>query len=191
MFFICCSIVMNIICLFRTLIVAIVHLESIGFTLIYSKMDVMPLVPETKMADVSILISLGKLLARRTTWLMPKTTFTTSISSRVFGANIWQEFSINTLIFQHSPSFHIFTYKANTISPVWLPERTLSLSQFQLTESTHSSSFLHLTSTTDHYENVYYTQPFSSLLYFVGETFSSLEHRNFVKPQKRTNSRNT
>ena len=33
--------------------------------------------------------------------------------------------------------------------------------------------------------------PFSSLLYFFGETFSSLEHRNFVKAQKETNIRNT
>ena len=47
-------------------------------------MDVMPLVPETKMADVSVLISLGNLLARRTTWLVLKTTSTTSIFSRVF-----------------------------------------------------------------------------------------------------------
>ena len=41
--------------------------DVIGFTLIYFKMDVVPCVPETKMADVSILISLGNLLARRTT----------------------------------------------------------------------------------------------------------------------------
>ena len=46
----------------------------------------MPLVPETKKVDVSILISLGNLLARRTTWLMPKTTSATPISSRIFGA---------------------------------------------------------------------------------------------------------
>ena len=46
-------------------------------------MDVMPLVPETKMADVSILISLGNLLARRTSWLVLTTTSATSILSRV------------------------------------------------------------------------------------------------------------
>ena len=49
-------------------------------------MDVMPLVPETKMADVSILISLGNLFARRTTWLVLKSTSATSIFSRAFGA---------------------------------------------------------------------------------------------------------
>ena len=47
-------------------------------------MDVMPLVPETKMVDVSILISLGNLLDRRTTWLVFKTTSATLIFSRVF-----------------------------------------------------------------------------------------------------------
>ena len=59
---------------------------SIGFTLLYFEMDVMPLVSETKMADVSILISLGNLFARRTTWLGHKTTSATSIFSRVLGA---------------------------------------------------------------------------------------------------------
>ena len=57
---------------------------SIGFTLLYFKMDVMPLVPETKMADVSILIGLRNLLARRTTWLVLNHTSATSIISRVF-----------------------------------------------------------------------------------------------------------
>ena len=60
--------------------------DTTGFTLLYYKIVVMPLVPETKMADVSILISLEDLLARRTTWLVLKTTSTTSIFSRVFGA---------------------------------------------------------------------------------------------------------
>ena len=50
-------------------------------------MDVIPLVPETKMADVSILISLGNLLTRRTTWLVHKTMSVTSISSRIFDKN--------------------------------------------------------------------------------------------------------
>ena len=46
----------------------------------------MPLVPETKMADVGKLISLGNLLARKTTWLVLTTTSATSVLSRVFGA---------------------------------------------------------------------------------------------------------
>ena len=59
-------------------------MASIGFTLLYFKMDVMPLVLETKMADVGKLISLGNLLTRRTTWLVLKTTSVTSMFSRVF-----------------------------------------------------------------------------------------------------------
>ena len=42
--------------------------EHIGFTLLYLKMAVMPLVPERKMADVGKLISLGNLLGTKTTW---------------------------------------------------------------------------------------------------------------------------
>ena len=49
-------------------------------------MAVMLLVLETKMADVGKLISLGNLLARKTTWLVLTTTSETSILSRVFGA---------------------------------------------------------------------------------------------------------
>ena len=124
------------------------YLSFIGFTLLYFKMDVMPLVPETKMADVSILI----ILARGTTWLVLKTTSATSIFSRAFGAYFMTRISINTLIFPHTlfqnftwsvntALFHIFTYRVNTLFPVWFPERILSLSPFQLTESTHSSSF--------------------------------------------------
>ena len=60
--------------------------EFIGFTLLYFKRAVMPLVSETKMADVGKLISLGHLLARKTTWLMLTTASATSILSRVFGA---------------------------------------------------------------------------------------------------------
>ena len=49
-------------------------------------MAIMPLVPEVKMADDRKLISLGNLLARKTTWLVLITTSATSILSRVFGA---------------------------------------------------------------------------------------------------------
>ena len=50
-------------------------------------MAVMPLVLETKMADVGKLISLGDILARKTTWLALTTTSATSILSCVFGAD--------------------------------------------------------------------------------------------------------
>ena len=38
-----------------------------GFTLLYFKMAVMPLVPETKMVDVGKLISFSNLLVRKVT----------------------------------------------------------------------------------------------------------------------------
>ena len=40
---------------------------TIGFTLLYFKMAVIPLVPETKMVDVGKLISLENLLVRKIT----------------------------------------------------------------------------------------------------------------------------
>ena len=86
----------------------------IGLTLLYFKIDVMPLVPEIKMADVSILISLGNLLAMRTTWLVLKTTSATSILFRVFGA-----YSMTRIFYKYSnlPTlslFHNFTWRVNT-----------------------------------------------------------------------------
>ena len=50
-------------------------------------MVVMPLVPETKMADVGKLISLVNLLVRKVTWLVLTTTSATLILSRAFGAD--------------------------------------------------------------------------------------------------------
>ena len=95
----------------------------------------MPLVPETKMVDVGKLISIGNLLARKTTSLVLKTTSATSLFSRVFGA-----YSITKIVYKypHLPTLFLF--------PLRFPERTLSLSPFRLTEITPSSSFLHLTS---------------------------------------------
>ena len=62
----------------------LLHHVKIGFTLLYFKM---PLVPETKMADVGKLISLGNLLVRKVTWLVLTTTSATLILSRDFGAD--------------------------------------------------------------------------------------------------------
>ena len=152
-------------------------------------MAVMLLVPETKMADVGKLIILGNLLARKTAWLVLTTTSTTSILSRVFGA-----YCMTMIVYKYShlPTlilFYIFTYRVNILCPMRLPARTCSLSQFRLTESTHSSSFLHLISS---------SQPprkcilHATILFLVIlETFFSLEHKKFVKLQKETNSRNT
>ena len=93
-------------------------------------MAVMPLVSETKMTDVG---KLTRKLARKTTWLVLTTTSATSILSRVFGAYcvsriIYKYYRLPTFIL-----FHIFTYKVNTLFPLWLPERTLSHSPFRLT----------------------------------------------------------
>ena len=133
----------------------------------------MPLVPETKMVDVNILISLGNLLAGREPRglclkLRPQLQFRPAFLEPI----TWQEFSMNTLIFQHSPSFHIFTYRANTLFPVWLPERTLSLSPFQLTESTHSSSFLHLTSVTK--MDTFCNHSLPRYMFFLSASFSHI-----------------
>ena len=116
--------------------------NSIGFTLLYFKMGVIPLVPETKMADVSIQISLGNLLARRTTWLVLKTTSATSIFCRVFGA-----YSMTRIFYKYSnlPTLTLsFTISLgeSTHSFQCDFQREHAHSPFQLTESTHSSLFL-------------------------------------------------
>ena len=92
-------------------------------------MDVMLLVPETKMADVSILTSLGNPLVSRTTWQVLKTTSATSIFSRVFGA-----YSMTRIYYKYSnhlPTLTLFL----TIS---LGESTQLSFTFSLTGSTHS-----------------------------------------------------
>ena len=50
-------------------------------------MAVMPLVPETKMADVGKLISLRNILVWKVTWLVLTTTSATLILSSDFGAD--------------------------------------------------------------------------------------------------------
>ena len=56
-------------------------------TLLYFKMAVIPLVPETKMVDVGKLISFGNLLVRKVTWSELTTTSATLILSRAFGTD--------------------------------------------------------------------------------------------------------
>ena len=51
------------------------------------KMVVMSLVPETKMADVGKLVSLGNLLVRKVTWFVLTTTSESLIFSSAFGAD--------------------------------------------------------------------------------------------------------
>ena len=81
-------------------------------------------------------------------------------------------------VFQHSFSISQFHLQGqHTLSSVTSRENTITLS-FQPTAANRPKI-------------VYAMQTFFSSLYFVGETFSSLENRNFVEPQKETNSRNT
>ena len=134
--------------LFLTDVIYII--ARIGFTLIYFKMDIMPLVPETKMADVSILISRGNLLTRRTTWLVPKRTSATSISSCVFGA-----YSMTRILYNYArlPTLTLFSHfhpqGQHAFSCVTSRENT-----FTLSISTTGVSTLFLLFTFD-----FYSQP--------------------------------
>ena len=68
-------------------------------------MAMMPLVPETKMADVRKLISLGNLLVTKVTWLVLKTTSATLILSHTFGA---ERITKITYIYSCLPRTHSF-----------------------------------------------------------------------------------
>ena len=107
-------------CLPDFLIMVIQIHNIIGFTLLYFKMSVIPLVLETKMVDVGKLISLGKLLVRKISWFVLTTTSATLILSRVFGADHITRIA--------------YIYSRLT--------RTHSLT-FSLTETAHTLSLLH------------------------------------------------
>ena len=91
-------------------------------------MAVMPLVPETKIADVSKLISLGSLLVKKISWLVLTTTSSDLILARGFGTHCTTSISH---IYSRLPSSHtltFFAYKGNTFS--------LSLLHFDFQQST-------------------------------------------------------
>ena len=126
----------------------------IGFTLLYFKMAVIPLVPETKMADVGKLISLGNLLVRKIMCFLLTTTSTTLILSRTFGANQMTRISY---IYSHLPrtnSLTFFTSRDSTLS--------LILSIVTSRDCSYSLSYI-LTSSSQPHDNVYILQPFSFL----------------------------
>ena len=79
--------------------------KLIGLTLQYFKMAVMPLVLETKIADLGKLISLENLLARKTTGLVLTTTSATSILSHVFGAYYMTKIVYK---YSHLPTLNLF-----------------------------------------------------------------------------------
>ena len=94
-------------------------------------MAVMPLVPETKIADVGKLITLGNLLVRKVTWLVLTTTSATLILSRAFGTDCMTRIAY---IYSRLPSTHslsIWTYRVSILS---------HSSTFSLTETTHTLS---------------------------------------------------
>ena len=99
-------------------------LKFIRFTLLYSKMAVIPLVTEAKMVDVYKLISLGNLLVRKVTWFVLTTMSAPLILSRTFGADHMTKIAY---IYSCLPRTHSLSF--------WLPEKLLSHSSFQLPET--------------------------------------------------------
>ena len=116
----------------------------IGFTLLYFKMAMMPLVLETKMADIGKLISLGNLLVRKVT-----TTSATLILSCTFGADCM---TMITYIYSRLPSTHSFPFGLRetthtlSLSIATYRDNTRSLLHFEFQKSTprkciHSATF--------------------------------------------------
>ena len=101
-------------------------------------------VPETKIADVGKIISLGNLLVRKVMWLVLTTTSATLILSLAFGAVCMARISY---IYSRLPGTHaltFFTYRDKTLSlPLSIltsrdSTLSLSLSPLRLTETTPS-----------------------------------------------------
>ena len=127
------------------------RIDIIGFTLLYFKMAVIPLVSETKMADVGKLISLGNLLVRKVMWLMLTTTSATLILSRDFGADCMTRIAYihsrlsrtHSFPFRFTDITHSLTLRLTETThsfPFRLTETTRSLT-LRLTEITHSLHF--------------------------------------------------
>ena len=135
-------------------------------------MDIMPLVPETKMADARKQSVSGTHWSGEPRGQCSKLRPLLQFRPAFLKPTPWQEFSINTLIFQHSLFFsHFHLQDQHTLSSMTPRENTITLS-FQLT-----AVYRH--------KNVYATQPFSYLLHLFGEIFFSFKNnRNFVKPPK-------
>ena len=125
----------------------------IGFIPIYFKMAMMPLVPETKMADVGKLISLRNRLLRKVTWLVLTTTSVTLILSPAFGADCMTKIANIYSRLPRTHSLSILTSRGNTHTHT----HPLSL----------SLSYI-LTSSSQCHENVYILQPFSFLFCLFG-----------------------
>ena len=137
----------------------------VGFTLLYFKMAVMPLVHETKMVDVGKVISFRNLLVRKVTWSV----LTTTSATLIFVPRFWSWLHDKNCL-------HILSSFKNSFFPFRLTKTTRSFTLW-LTETTHSSHFdfqkQHTLSLTFDFQqstprNVYSLQLFSSLLYLYG-----------------------
>ena len=108
---------------------------SIRFTLLYFKMAVIPIVPDTKIVDVGKLISLENLLVRKVTRFVLTTTSASLILSRAFGADLMTRIAH---IYSRLPSTfslsHILTYRDSTLSSFSTSRNssTLSVRKIQL-----------------------------------------------------------
>ena len=92
-------------------------------------MALMPLVPETNMADVGKLISLGNLLVRKLTWLVLTTTSEVLISVPRFWGRLHDK-----------DCLYILSSFKNSLFPFRFTETTCSHT-LRLTETTHSFHF--------------------------------------------------
>ena len=108
-------------------------LYYIGFTLLYFKMAVIPLVPETKMVDVGKLISLGNLLVWKISWFVLTTTSATLILSRAFGADRMTRIAYIHSRFPRTHSLHFDLQR----------QQTLILSFLTYRDSTHTHTHTH------------------------------------------------
>ena len=138
--------------------------KLIGFTLLYFKMAVTPIVPETKMADVGKLISLRNLLVRKVTWLVLTTTSATLILSRYFGGDCMTRITNIYSRLSRTHSFHFDSQRQHTLLHCDL-QKQLTLSILTSRDSTLSLTldFLH-----SNPRNVFSLQLFSSLFYLYG-----------------------
>ena len=127
----------------------VLYAERIGFTVLYFKMALMPLVPETKMADVGKLISLGNLLVRKVTWLVLTTTSEILILSHDFGADCMTRIVYIYSCFSKTHSFHFDSQRQHALIHCDL-QRQLTLSI--LTSRDNTLPLLHLTSSSQPHE---------------------------------------
>ena len=147
----------------------------------------MPLVTETKIADVGKLISLVNLLARKTTCLMFTTSSSTSNFFPRFGAycrtriiykySHLQTFSLFHISLTGSFQCNFLREHSHSLNFDLQCQHTLPLFKFDFQQSTAKKT----------YTPFNHSHPCHTFRLY----FFSLQHRNFVKPQKETNSRNT